>query len=463
MEISSITNKETYSKLSENILKPYAANVSINGVDIPVRDGKAVTDKLFPASLTGSTPATTIIDYYAPSKIALDTYQKLGYDIDRTLQSSFLLQTFNIKGTDILCSAFCFLISLLSCSARDALYQTVQATNQIITTANTAVRVYNTAVETINAAGEATKVITNSVNAIFNTGDITKEGVNTVVNAGAILASVPSSITGLIDKLSKVLKYSKNLKYSIPDLSGCRIWNLADNVLFALQAMFISVIDEILNKIFKPVEDLINNIQASSCFNNMADAIRVKLLRVITSLKSRIKAEIADIFASNKALQDKMRKANKNHGDTLELCAFLDALCLIGANFQSIARGCGLTPCSNNNTAHKIDYTKATDSTNTNPFSFNITSAPQYSNTSTQDSSYNNIDDIANAFKDFLSPNNLTVSDDTIKSTYNILTNAPDQIKDFVKDGILNYVLDNNYTINPETAVITYKFERRCS
>jgi hypothetical protein len=356
---------------------------------------------------------------------------------------------------------FCFLIGLLSCSARDALYQTIQATNQVIATANTAVRAYNMAVETINAAGEATKVITDSVNSIFNKGEaITKGAINTVLNAGTILAAVPASITGLIDKLSKVLKYSKNLKYSIPDLTGCRIWNLADNVLFSLQAMFLSVADEILNKIFKPVEDLINNIQAPQCFNNMADAIRIKILYVITSLKSRIKAEIADIFASNKAMQDKMRKANKNHGDTLELSAFLDALALIGANFQSIAISCGLTPCSSDNGSHGTDFSP--NRADENPFSFNVTSAPQYS-TNQEANNYNDINDIATAFKDFLSPNNTTINNTTIKSSYNVLTNAPDQVKDFIKDGVLNYVLDSNYIVNPETAVVTYKFERRCS
>lgn len=461
MDISSLTNSNKYSQLS-TVLNSHAANIDINGVSIPVKDSKTMTDKLYPAALTGDTPTAEIFDYYAPSKIALDTYQKLGIDIDKSLKSAFLLQTFNIKGTEILCSTFCFILSLMSCSARNALYESIQAINQGIAIANTAVRAYNTAIETFNAAANAANTVAGTVSDIFSSdGQTTKGQIKDLTTASSVLMATPSSVIGIIDKLKGVMKYSKNLKYSISDFSGCRVWKISDNILFQMQAMFISVLDEILNTLFKPVEDLINGFTVQPCFNNMADAIRKKILVTITSLKSRMKAEIADIFASDSDFEKKFRDKHKNMGEALELSAFLDALTIIGSNFQAVAMGCGLSPCTNSNTNSPTTSGNTTD--DINPFSFDVTGSPTYGSSSTKnETNYSDINDISNAFKDFLSPDSVNIDNNTISSIYKIAKDAPSQIKDFINDGVLNYILDSNYNINPDTATITYKFNRSC-
>jgi len=468
MQISDFTNKATFTKLG-NQLKSNALTISVNGVDIPIKDGNVYNSQVNSASLFNeANKKIKVLDYYAPSKVIIDTFHDLGKEVDKSLQSAFLLQTFNIKGTDILCAVFCFLISTMSCSARNSLYETIRDINNGISILNTGARALNNTIETFNATADAAETIVSSIDQIFSNIQETSDGAQmNVPEAISTILAAPISIYENVQSVLDALNFSKNFKFTMPDFTGIGIWDLAQNVLFALQGMLLQAADEVLNKIFGPVEDLINNLVPQECFNNMADRIRISILQTISSLKSKIKQEISDIFAANNGFNLKFRQINKNLGWSLELAALTEALKYVSGNFMQIARGCGVEPCTGNASAPK--YTSLMSAGNLldskdsiNPFGYTLSSLPSYTIKSDA-ATYEDIDDIAEKFKDFASPDNIVIDENTIKSSYNILNNAPDQIKEFINNGILNNILDENYNINPNTATITYQFDKKCN
>lgn len=468
MNLSDLSNRATYTDLANIFVEDGSrtSSATINGVTILVDNKKTSV-----STSTSETASSSVIidEYSSPSKIVLDTFDKLGKDIDKSLKSSFLLQNFNIKGTDLACSVFCFLLSLMSCSEKNALYNTINKINNAVSLSNTVLAATKNIVNTFNAAGDAAGKIISSVNNIFSDNKIISSSVLSDTEAVAVIAAIPESISNSVTLISKALEFSKNLKFSIPDFVGWSLWDLAQNSLFAMQAMLISVLDEVLNNLFKPLEDLINNIVPSSCFNTMADRIRVRILQAITSIKSKIKQEIADIFAANNGFQLKYRTINCTLGWSLELENFLAALEFVTKNFTMIAIGCGLEPCSDSggtsnyyNLRNQGSLEDSFSNDSINPFSYPIESLPIYSNEIYKDTS-KDIDDIAEKLKDYSNSGNVTIDNNAILSTYDIASNTPKQVKDFINDGIYNYILNSSYTINQKNATVTYKFEKKCS
>ena len=466
MNLSDLSNRGTYTNLANIFVEEgsHTNTVTVNGVTVAVDNGSTTVAN---TSKTSGTENVTLDEYSSPSKVVLDTFDKLGQDIDKSLKSDFLLQSFGIKGTDMACSVFCFLLSLMSCSAKNSLYEAINNINTGISTANTVLSATKNIVNTFNAAGEAAGKVITSVNNIFSEDKITSSSVLSDTEALSVLIAIPESISNSINLIEKALKFANNFKFAIPDFVGWGIWDLAQNVLFAMQATLVSILDETLNTLFKPLEDLINNIVPSSCFNTMADRIRVRILQAITSIKSRIKQEIADIFAANNGFNIKYRTINARLGWSLELEAYLNAIEFVMKNFTMIAIGCGLEPCSANTSSYNPAYASRgiedfLSDDSVSPFSYPIESLPIYTTENTSDIS-NSIDDIAEKLKDFTNSSNVSVDNNTITSTYKTDSNIPSQIKDFINDGIYNYILNSNYTVNTKDATVTYQFVKKCS
>jgi hypothetical protein len=481
MNLGDFTNKASYTQI-RNVLTTHAPTLDINGVRVPVQDGVRAAKEMFPAALGVENKNIAIQDYYAPSKIALDTFYKLGTDMDNSIQSAFLLQTFNLKGTDILCSMFCFTLSLMSCSARNSLYNAVHNFNTVAKVANQTTNGINEIIDSVNVFTGSARDMAQAVGEVFNTPMLPKltQSIGSAAAATSTAIAIPMSILNVIDKVSKAIKFAMNFKFSIPDFTGKAIWDLAQNVLYALQGILLHAADSILSKVLAPIVDLINSMMPAECFNTMADRVRVSILQTMNSLKSRILSEIADLFASNADFNQKFRKTNKRLAWSLELAAFTQALDHITSNFFAMANGCGLTPCSENkNTGtgrngSDIPYTLTGNSTigeidlskdTINPFTTTPVTPPVYKTQYLDREISVTLDDIATRFEEFLSPDTLVITENNITSTYNILTNAPVQIRNFVRNGTLNNVLDSNYNIdieNENKAVVTYSYNRKC-
>lgn len=481
MDLSSLTNTSIFKGISTTLNSHSSTNVEINGVSVPTADSKVITDKLNPASLLngnsktvtnsdGTTKSIKVSDYYAPSKMVLDTYNQLGVDIDKSIKSAFLLQTFNIKGSEILCTMFCFLISLLPCEERNALAKALDDFNKGIQVTNSGAKAVNSMINTFSATGMALTSLSSNVTDMFNGKSTTASTVATnntkltTPESVSTLIAAPISVIQNAKVIINALKFGTNFKYAMPDCTGKGIWDLSQIVLSMMQGFVLQAADEAMKKVMNPVTKLLNNIWPAPCYGNMADQIRLKILQLIKTLKSRILKEIADMFTGNNDFNMKFRNNNKKLGWALELQALMDALSYISANFLSIAKACGISTCQ---PAVRADQFLSSDVTNldtdsVNPFQFSTLSIPtSYTTSSTE--KINSIDDISNKFKNFMNQDSVIVTPDTIKSTSNILQNAPTQIKSFIADGLLNSVLDNNYNIDPNTATVTYTYNKTCS
>lgn len=455
INFSQFTSKDAYkevsSYLSENVL-----HIDINSISVPVIDGKRVLDSIVQNTKGGK--KITLDEYTPPSGLVLDTFNKLGEEIDKNIKTSFLLQTFGIKGTDILCAGFCFVISLMPCSERqnlyDALYGAVMA-GQIAKTASRATEeIVNTGLSVYNMTSEISSGISN----IFDkskSGDLKLGAMEKV----ATTIAAPLNIANQIKTVLNAIKMAQNFKFVMPDVLGKGLWDLAQNILFAMQTMALQIIDEALSKIIKPVEDLLCKLTPSICFGNMADNIRQKILHTIYSVKSRLLSEIADLFTSNDDFSRKFRTYSKQSGYQIELAGFFDALNIILANFFSLARACGVSTCDNNNS----NYTPSAFDPNIlnndseNPFTYKPDSPPTI-NINITPKPETTIDVI---IKDL--PELGSVTPENVINTYNLDT-PPKQIIDMINNGILDNVLDQNYTIykSPEGIKVIYKFERKC-
>lgn len=460
MNVSDFTNKDIYSRL-RTYLFSHSASLNINGVEIPVENFSRLDKILYPNAVE---PGKKIVldKYCTPSSVVLQTYEKVGKEIEKSIQCAFLLQMFNIKGTDLLCAAFCFIISLLPCDTRNDIYLALQEISSISSESVTGARAVNDLANTALSVIDIGSDIANTVSGMASGKESSTTGVN--LNSAekiATMLAVPANIVSNVKLILSAMQLAKGMNFLEGDLLGRNLWDIAQSIMQIVQCMVLQMIDELLNKLITPIENFLKDLTPGICFGTMADAIRQKIIRFIRSLKSKLLAEIADFMTSNKAYNIKFRANQKQCGWSIELVAMIEVINYIVQDFVAIARACGVSPCSTSGYTFKLGEIQDTDGDTINPFTYYTPdSATEIEKIPDQVS---NIDDLADKISNYTNVTT-TVTPDTIQSISDIANNAPDYIKNLINNGILNNILDSNYNVvNTDDGIkVVYTFNKGC-
>lgn len=319
--------------------RPGVQNLGINGV------------------LDPSNKAVKLVDYLPPTTIALDAFDKMGKDIDEWIKDSLAIQTFPFKGTEMLCTSLCLIMSLLPCKVTNDIVDGIEEIKEvqyaIKSGLNSAIAAEKAALSSLNCG------FSGGISGLANVGDVKKSlkdifhadksGTNKQDLAQNIKA-ITSQIATVLQVVNTVINVAK-LGYTDPNavlaflVNG--MFDLLENVLLALQAIAVQTADKILNKVIKPVEDLFKKNTFPEFCGISAQIIFRKILDIIYKFKNKILQFIADLFNFQRTARKKFSLFNKNALWTLELSVFIKALNLILGNFLDIAISCGPTkrPC----------------------------------------------------------------------------------------------------------------------
>ncbi|MDY0198785.1 MAG: hypothetical protein RBR68_13325 [Tenuifilaceae bacterium] len=466
MNISDFTQKTAYTKMREWLFS-HDLVLDVNGVTIPISNAEKAEKLAYPNAVEPG-KKITLDEYCPPSSVVLDTYQRISLEIEKSVQCAFLLQMFNIKGTDLLCAAFCFIISLLPCSARNDLYLATQAISEISSSAVTGARAVNDLANTVIGVADTAGNIASTVGNMFSdeksSNGVTNQDISNAEKVAVMLAA-PKSIVKNIELILKAMQLSRALNFLNPDFLSTTLWDLAQNILCIVQSIVLQAVDEALNKIVQPIEKMLKDLVPGICFGTMADAIRQKIIQFIRSIKSRLLSEIADLFQSHSSYNLKFRANQKQCGWTVELLSFITVVNYILQNFVAIARACGVSPCRETGYSFKpSDFAEGgpySQDDSINPFSYYT--PDEIKTISEIPDKINNIDDLSDKLSELTNTGTI-VTPDKIESVYEISDNAPKYILDLIQSGILNNILDSNYGIYNDinSKKIVFTFNKVC-
>jgi len=470
-KIESFTNKNNYSDLIRDISVGKKI-LDINGTKTPFFDGKKIDlQESLQGSLDKFDKAIKISEWAAPTRLALSSLDKMGEEIDKTIKDSFLLQTFNVKATDILCSAFCFLISTLPCSTRNDIYKAIKEINKASQAIKSGTTAINDLVSTAGAVVSTTENVKSTVNSLFskNKPEIPEKGTSGVVNSVATAIAVPANILKNIKIIINALNLGLNFKFMMPDLEGKSLWDMSRHVLFLIESQAMQAADEALSKLIQPIEDLILGITPSICFGTMAVKFQESLIRTIRSFKSYVLEQLNKLLVGDSDFNIKFREYGLRCSFALELRAFAIALEILVAHFFDIAIACGVAPCGDNSIPRADEYRpddignlslmETLNTNKTSPNRINDRYIPEI----------NNIEDIAKKLSPALELNNTSktyVTPTHITSVYD-LGETPKKIIDIINGGGLDDLLNDTYTIyqdpNSNNITIVNNIQRNCN
>jgi hypothetical protein len=458
--IENFTKKDSYSKLLGDISLPGSKLLNINGTSIGITD-KSSTG-LYNSVASGVSnldKQINISQYLAPTTLALKSIDKMGEEIDKSIKSAFLLQAFNIKATDILCTVFCFLLSTLSCSTRNELYNAIQQINNASQAIKSGVTAVNQTITAIGGVAASLDNISASANNLFS-GNGTAKDTSSILSSAATMLAAPAFILDKIKIITNALKLGLNFKFMMPDIEGKSLWDFARHVLFMMESIAMQAADEGLSKLIKPIEDMITSITPSICFGTMAVKLQQMLISTIKTFKSRLLEMLTKLMVGDADFNLKFQQFNLQSAFGLEIQAFVNTLEYIAAHFFDIAVACGISPCGPNSIP-QADQFKPSDIGNLDTLYNTSTTIPSIISGDIPIIS-NNIEDIAN--KIVLNNKGLTyVTPDHIISVYD-LGDTPKKIVDLIKGGALNDLLDSNYSIynNNNQIKIVNTVKRNC-
>jgi len=393
-----------------------------------------------------------IADYMVPSSLALDTFDELGKQIDELIEESFSMQAFALKGTDITCAIFCVLMSFLSCSERNQLYENIEAikaqslglakASEAITEA---AYIVNTTIATLGDA-------INGTNDLFSLGKKDKDTGTGAGGMAATLMAVPSALEATVDMFKKSIELINKAKVTMPvDINGS-LWDYAQNALFLLQSMAVNIADEALSKITNPVEEKIKQMQPINCVGNLAAVFFNKLLDSVKLFKQWILKLIADIFAESKAFNIQFKTFNVHLKYLLEISAFLEALHLVLSRFGDLAIACGVTPC-----------TKDSSSPQRQGIPMIVSTGPSKIISGDLAITADTLDDLAEKLSPILNKSiaDIIVTPEEIK-TINRINNLPRKLANSIDSVAKELGSDYQIYLNNNNATIVHSFKRTC-
>lgn len=449
----SFTKKETYSSLI-NSFDGKSLLLKLNNSIIPVVDYKtSKTSSLSSEFNDFLEKDINISKYTTPTKQALNTFKKLGEDFDKSIEESFLGQVLHVKASDILCSSFCFILSLLPCKTKDALHLMLNESQKMMQATNIGINAFNNIVESASATVPSISAIKDNATNLFADQNSTEPTLNKI-NSAAILVASTINIANNIKVIADMLKLGLQYKIIMPELSIKTLWDLTNSVLFIVQTMAIQIADEILNKVVSEVERKLSSLVPQACFGTMATRLLVLIIDSIKTFKGYILSEIGDLFISNSDFNLKFQFGIKNSSKTLEILSFIKGFNMVAANFFEIARACGVSPCSQNRVIN-INNLNLDDIGN---LYFNDPNKiPLYMDKWPT----NDIVDLDDINIDGI---HIHITPDSLYSTFGIAKDAPKKIRDLINNGTLNNILDENYSIiNKDNEVnVVYNYKRNC-
>lgn len=327
--------------LSTDGSKPTVMNLSSAGLDT-----SAVTNGI-----------TKLTSYLPPSNLALSAFDKLGKSIDDMIKDSLIVQMFHIKGTDILCTSLCLLMSLIPCQITNKIVDAIQSIKDLQSEIQSGLAAAASAERF--AASELNTGFSGGATGLANIADVKKSLTTafTPVKGGTtkdqIVQQIKSYTAGLatiVNVLNMLISVAR-LGWADPNaILGFLVngmFDLLENVLLALQTMAVQMADKVINKVIAPIEKYFNTNTFPALCGIGAQLLFKKILAVIYNFKKKLLAFIADLFSFQKSARKKFELFNKNMLWSLELSALLKVFSLLLGNFVDIAIACGVgrRPC----------------------------------------------------------------------------------------------------------------------
>lgn len=394
-----------------------------------------------------------VVDYITPSSATLNTFSEIGKEMDDYIKSSLFLQFFGITREDILCSAFCFILSLLPCKTRNDLYNAVIAIQRQTFAANTAINAandistqINVGISGINSITQAAKgLINGNLDSVYQTQST---GMSAIRGYASVIASI-KNIEGIVDTIKTAVDFINKGRILYGMIQYSNIWNLARAILFAFQSIAMQMADEALDRIFQPLEDIIMDIQPTNCMRNLGGIVFNKILSMIDAFKAWIVTLIGELFTEFYSYKKMMDTFNTKSKDMIYISMLIDSLKTLTSRFGDLSIICGLEPCyeeENRRVSGRMPEPQGrTTITRLTPF----------------DKPEDNIDTLADTFKDIIGNiDDVFVTPSQIITVRNLLHGAPPQIMNYVDD--IN--IGGNYTISKQSdhVKVIYTFQRQC-
>ena len=406
-------------------------------------------------------PGTINLNKYTPpANIVKKSWDDIGKMIDEKIKDTFLTQLFGLKGTDIMCSGICILMALLPCKTANEIIDAIQTIKDYQTMIKSSVSMVNSfsdaASSNVNQAfgsygpvagllnvSQFKDTMSTAIQGLKSNDGSKADKAFALVNATIKEASLIVKTLNLLISLIRIAKI--DFKKLLAWMEG-GLYDLLNNVLFALQAMAVKMADSILNKLIAPVEKLLKGLVPDKC-GTLAKIFFAKIMAIIYNFKNKLLNFIADLFSFLKISHTKFELFGKDAPWMLQLSAFLKLFQLLLDNFLDIAIGCGIKKrdCNDNSaTLYTPSMANPSLDTNFNDFIPNtpigaIVDKLTEIKPIAQLPVMTNLDDIANKLQDRIK---IIVPDATIsigpnQETIKKLENMPNQIKDILNNSSL--------------------------
>lgn len=453
------------------------ASLGLNG-GLGNATGTVISDAAKSVGAATASMSKSVKEFVAPVTEVANAISNIGKEFDAIIKDTFLGQVFGIKGAEILCTLFCIIISLLSCSDRQALYDLVVQIRQGIKNANAVINNINDMTKTpVEVPLFNDKTIADNIKSLFGEkvqgkqldsflGLSNTKGTETK-NITPSTFEIPPNVLSTIQIIVKVLSVLAKGQITVPvGLSGSGgIWDFAKTVLSIVQSVAVQMIDEFLTKYIKKLEKLLKDMMPQICVGNLASSFINKIIKAITSIKDFLMQQLKGLLGSMSGFGLKWKKFGWYFREIQELLAMLEALNLILKNFPDLALACGVSPCPNNpdqttqEIKDAINNGTLIDETNIPAPLYPMDQLPKY------DLATPELDRLTNTFKDLMnSPNICSYSnnDGFCIVMPDMFKDAPAMIKDIALSPEYRAALGSAYSMYADeniTVVYTFKLQ----
>jgi hypothetical protein len=462
----------------------------------------AIGDVALPIGRNIEAASKAINRYVAPISETMMNIQKIGDKFDEIIKDTFLQQIFKIKGTEILCTMFCIIISFLDCKTRQGLYETLRDLKQATKAINTGIaNVNQLTTSPVEIPLVNNKTIADTAVSLFSNSS--KENATkalgipqgTETKKASMPLEVPANVKTIISDLTKVLSVLAKGQITLPVGISSGIWDFAQAVLFIVQTILIQMADEFMTAVVKKVEKLLQNVVPQICIGNLASLFINKIIAALQTLKAWFIKQLKGLLGDSQSFNIKWKTFGWYFKEIQDLLAMLKALTLVLGRFPELAMICGVQPCeesmSNDQVAAIKDainngqLVKETNEPATVRPSYatprdpnsGTANIPTYTGvpgtdvtmTNTPGGTFKTLDEIADIFKKMTGKDNLKIitrTDGFDVVMPDLYTNAPKKIKDIINTQDFLNALGSAYTVYSSPDVqevnIVYSFNKVC-
>lgn len=299
-----------------------------------------------------------ITNFVAPVKEVVDTLYGIGKEFDRIIQDTFLGQIFGLRGPEILCIIFCIIVSMLSCSSRQHLYELIVQIRQGIRNANMAIKSINNITRNpVEVPLFNSKSITDNISDLFgsriggkNLKDFLNipDGTSTRTKVTPPVFEIPPSVVEIIQTITTILSVLAKGQITVPvGLSGVGgVWDFADAVLGIIREYLIQLLDQFITEYINKLEKMLKKMMPQICIGNLATVFINKIIRAIKAIKDFLMEQLRGMIGDMHGFGIKWKTFGWYFKEIQELLAILNALGLILKNFPDLALACGVQPCN---------------------------------------------------------------------------------------------------------------------